>query len=105
MEMLQVVAQKFIYWYTTNKYCYNVCFYIAGTDYNATNSVCNVTISAGTTSTSFDIDITNDTIYEDIETFTIAIRILPSNLLLSLCIESSIVRIVDKDSKQLLSSN
>ena len=60
-----------------------------------------MTISAGTTSTSFDIDITNDTIDE---TFTIAIKILPSNLLLSLCIESSIVRIVDKNSKQLLSS-
>ena len=73
--------------------------YIAGMDYNVTASVCNMTISAGTTSTSFDIDITNDIVYEDSETFIVAIRLLPNNLSLSLCITSSIVRIVDNDSK------
>ena len=58
-----------------------------------------MTISAGATSTSFDIDITDDVIHEDNETFNVAIRLLPSNLSVSLCVSSSIIRITDNDSK------
>ena len=68
-------------------------------DYNVTASLFNVTISAGATSTSFDIDITDDVIHEDNETFNVAIRLLPSNLSVSLCVSSSIIRITDNDSK------
>ena len=68
-------------------------------DYNVTASLFNVTISAGATSTSFDIDITDDVIHEDIETFNVAIRLLPSSLSVSLCVSSSIIRITDNDSK------
>ena len=74
-------------------------FNTAGMDYNVTASVFNVTISAGATSTSFDIDITDDVIHEDNETFNVAIRLLPSNLSVSLCVSSSIIRITDNDSK------
>ena len=68
-------------------------------DYNVTASLFNVTISAGTISTSFDIDITDDVIHEDNETFNVAIRLLPSSLSVSLCVSSSIIRITDNDSK------
>ena len=68
-------------------------------DYNVTASLFNVTISAGATSTSFDIDITDDVIHEDNETFNVAIRLLPSNLSVLLCVSSSIIRITDNDSK------
>ena len=68
-------------------------------DYNVTASLFNVTISAGATSTSFDIGITDDVIHEDNETFNVAIRLLPSNLSVSLCVSSSIIRITDNDSK------
>ena len=66
-------------------------------DYNVTASVFNVTISAGATSSSFNIDIIDDVIHEDNETFNIAIRLLPSCLLLSLGISSSTVMIIDSD--------
>ena len=68
--------------------------YVAGVDYNV--SECNVTISAGSTS-SFSIDIINDTIQEDNETFNITIRLLPSCLSLSLGTSSSTVMIIDDD--------
>ena len=68
-------------------------------DYNVTASLFNVTISAGATSTSFDIHITDDVIHKDNETFNVAIRLLPSSLSVSLCVSSSIIRITDNDSK------
>ena len=66
-------------------------------DYNATASVFNVTISAGAISSSFNINIIDDVIHEDIETFNITIRLLPSCLSLSLGISSSTVNIIDND--------
>ena len=57
----------------------------------------NVTISAGLLSQSFDVDIINDMIQEDNETFNIAIRLLPSCLSLSLGTSSSTVTITDND--------
>ena len=66
-------------------------------DYNVTNGVFNVTIPAGELSSSFSIDIIDDTIQEDNETFNIAIRLLPSCLSLSLGTASSTVTIVDND--------
>ena len=61
--------------------------------------VFNVTILAGSTSSSFSIDIINDIIQEDNETFIIAIRSIPSCLSLSLGTSSSTVTITDDDSK------
>ena len=59
--------------------------------------VFNVTISAGSTSSSFSIDIINDMIQEDNETFNITITLLPSCLSLSLGTSSSTVKIIDDD--------
>ena len=63
----------------------------------STALVFNVTISAGSTSSSFSIDIINDMIQEDNETFNIAIRLLSSCLSLSLNTSSSTVMIIDDD--------
>ena len=63
----------------------------------STALVFNVTISAGSTSSSFSIDIINDIIQEDNETFNITIRLLPSCLSLSLGTSSSTVAIIDDD--------
>ena len=72
--------------------------YVAGVDYAMSSAlVFNVTISAGSTSSSFSIDIINDMIQEDNETFNIAIRLLPSCLSLSLGTSSSTVMIIDDD--------
>ena len=72
--------------------------YVAGVDYTMSSVlVFNVTISAGSTSSSFSIDIINDMIQEDNETFNIAIRLLPSCLSLSLGTSSSTVTIIDND--------
>ena len=57
----------------------------------------NVTISTGSSSESFDVDIIDDMIQEDNETFNIAIRLLPSCLSLSLGTSSSTVTIIDND--------
>ena len=57
----------------------------------------NVTISAGSTSASFNIDIFDDMMQEVNETFNIAIRLLPSCLSLSLSTSSSTVTIIDND--------
>ena len=74
-------------------------FLSAGMDYNVTASVFNATITAGAISTSFNIDIIDDVIHEDNETFNITIRLLPTTLQLnaSLCISSSTVTIIDQD--------
>ena len=72
--------------------------YIAGVDYAmSTALVFNVTISAGSTSSSFNVDIIDDMIQEDNETFHIAIRLLPSCLSLSLGNSSSTVMIIDDE--------
>ena len=63
----------------------------------STALVFNVTISAGSTSSLFSIDIINDMIQEDNETFNIAIRLLPSCLSLSLGNSSSTVMIIDNE--------
>ena len=57
----------------------------------------NVTITAGSSSESFDVDIFNDMIQEGNETFNIAIRLLPNCLSLSLGTSSSTVTIIDND--------
>ena len=62
-----------------------------------TAQVLNVTISAGSTSSSFSIDIVNDMIQEKNETFNIVIRLLPSHLSLSLGTSSSTVTIIDDE--------
>ena len=71
--------------------------YTAGMDYNVTPSVFNVTISAGTTYSSFNIDIIDDLTHEDLESFYIDITLLPSYLSLSLGISASTVMIIDDD--------
>ena len=63
----------------------------------STSLMFNVTISAGSSSESFDVDIIDDMIQEDNETFNIAIRLLPSCLSLSLGTSSSTVTIIDND--------
>ena len=68
-------------------------------DYNVTASVFNVTVSAGAISSSFNIDIIDDDIHEDNETFNITIRLLPSCLSLYLNVSSSTVMILDDDGK------
>ena len=77
------------------KFCIH---YVAGVDYAMSSVlVFNVTISAGSTSSSFSIDIINDVIQEDNETFNITIRLLPSCLSLSLGTSSSTVTIIDDE--------
>ena len=72
--------------------------YVAGIDYAmSTALIFNVTISAGSTSSSFSIDIIDDMIQDDNETFNITIRLLPSCLSLSLGTSSSTVMIIDDD--------
>ena len=63
----------------------------------STALVFNVTISAGSTLSSFSIDIINDMIQEDNETFAITMRLLPSCLSLSLGTSSSTVTIIDDE--------
>ena len=60
-----------------------------------TAPVFNVTITAGSTSSSFSVDIIDDMIQEDNETLNITIRLLPSCLSLSLGTSSSTVIIID----------
>ena len=71
--------------------------YIAGTDYTSTALKFNITIFAGSKSSSFSVDIIDDMIQEGNETFNITIRLLPSCLLLSLGTLSSTVMIIDND--------
>ena len=75
-----------------------VILYTAEVDYAmSTELVFNVTISTGSTLSSISVDIINDMIQEDNETFSIAIRLLPSCLSLSLGTSSSTVTIIDND--------
>ena len=70
-------------------------------DYNVTASVFNVTISAGAISSSFNIDIIDDVIHEENETFNITITLLSncSYIYVRLDISSSTVNIVDNDGR------
>ena len=79
-----------------------MCIYTAGMDYNVTASIFSVTISAGTTSSSIDIDIIDDLTHEDVESFNIEITLLPSCLLLTLGISRSTVTIIDDDGKEII---
>ena len=72
--------------------------FIAGIDYNVTTQVFNLTIIAGRTAAPINVDIINDVIHEDHETFSIAITLLPSCLSLSLEYSQSTIRILDNDS-------
>ena len=65
----------------------------------STAIVFNVTITAGSTSSSFSVDIIDDMIQEDNETFNITIRLLPSCLSLLLGTSSSTVTVIDNDGK------
>ena len=56
-----------------------------------------IVIPAGSTSSSFSVDIINDMIQEDNEKFNIAIWLLSSCLSLSLGTSSSTVTIIDND--------
>ena len=79
--------------------------YVAGIDYAATTSlVFNTTFSAGLTSLSFSVDIIDDKIQEDNETFYIAIRLLPiaSCLPLKLGISRSTVIIINTEGTYLI---
>ena len=66
-------------------------------DYSIIDSVFNVTVAAGETSSSFTISIIDDKTQEDNETLNIAINLLPTTLPLSLCISSSTLTIIDHD--------
>ena len=75
-----------------------IILYTAGVDYAMSIApVFNVTITAGSTSSSFNVDIIDDKIQEDNETFNITIRLLPSHLLLLLGTSSSTITIIDND--------
>ena len=87
----------YVHGYTHTKFMIQLFICTAGMDYTVTASVFNVTISAGTTSSSFNIDIIDDVTHEDTEIFNIAIRLFPSCLSLSLGISSSAVMIIDSD--------
>ena len=65
----------------------------------STSLVFNVTISAGSTLSSFNVDIIDDMIQEDNETFDIEIRLLSSCLQLYLEIFNSTVTIINKEGK------
>ena len=75
--------------------------FTAGMDYNVTASVFNVTISAGAISSSFNIDIIDDVIHEENETFNITITLLSncSYIYVRLDISSSTVNIIDNDGR------
>ena len=72
--------------------------YVAGMDYaTATPSAFNTTISAGLTSLSFNVDICDDMMQEDNETFYAALRLFPSCLPLKLGVSRSTVTIVNTE--------
>ena len=74
-----------------------VYLYIAGMNYITTASVLNVTIPAGEVSTSFVIEIIENVIQEDTETFNIAITMIQNCSSLSLDISSSTISIIDNN--------
>ena len=84
----------------------NDLWYTAREDYaNSTSQVFNVTISAGSTSSLFSIDIVNDMIQESNETFNITIKLFTSCLSISLGNSSARVTIIDDDGMMILKQN
>ena len=76
--------------------------YVVEIDYaNSTSSSFNVTISAGSTSSLFTVDIIDDGIQEDNETFYITLGLLPSCLPLELGIAQSTVTIINTEGNYL----
>ena len=75
--------------------------FTAGIDYSVATPVFSLTISAGTKSALIDVDIIDDTILEDQETFNIEITLLPSCLSLSLGFSWTTIKIIDSDSTYL----
>ena len=71
---------------------------LVGIDY-ANSTLRNVTIFAGSTSSPFTIDIIDDMIQEDNETFNIAITFFPSCLSLKNGTVQSTVIIIDREGK------
>ena len=71
----------------------------AGEDYNVTQQ--SLVIPAGSTSSSYSIDIINDMIHEDDETFEITLTISPTCLSISVDNSSAAVTIFDNDGKLL----
>ena len=69
--------------------------YTAGKDYTSLTS--QVSIYAGSKTSSFSIGITDDLIQEDNETFNIEIKLLPNCFSSLLGISSSTVTIIDND--------
>ena len=79
--------------------CYECTFaFTAGLDYSIATPVFSLTISAGTKAAFIDVNIIDDTIHEDQETFNIAITLLPSCLSLSLGFSQTTIKIIDSDS-------
>jgi len=68
----------------------------AGEDYNVTQQ--SLVIPAWSTSSSYSIDIINDAIHEDDETFNITITLSPSCLSMSVDRNVTIVTILDDES-------
>ena len=68
----------------------------AGEDYNVTQQ--SLVIPARSTSSSYSIDIINDAIHEDDETFNITITLSPSCLSMSVDRNVTIVTILDDES-------
>jgi len=68
----------------------------AGEDYNITQQ--SLIIPAGSTSSSYSVDIINDVIHEDDETFNVAITLLPSCLSIIVDHNVTIVTILDDES-------
>ena len=67
------------------------CVDAAGRNYIISPAIFNITIPAGSLSSSFSIDIVNDPSPKEYATFNIAVRLLPSNLSLSIDNSSSVV--------------
>ena len=65
-------------------------------DYNVTDSVFNVAISAGQTFESFNIDIIGNEVHQGIKTFSIATTLLQSCLSFYLDISSSTISIIEE---------
>ena len=88
IDQLKVVQNNVCYQYGTY-------LYTAGEDYTSLTS--QVSIPAGSKSSSFSINITDDLIQEDNETFNIKIKLLSNCLSVLVGISSSTVMIIDND--------
>ena len=64
---------------------------VAGRNYIISPAIFNITIPVGSLKSSFSIDIVEDPSPKEYATFNIAVRLLPSNLSLSIDNSSSVV--------------